>query len=252
MRRLGLLTGAVGFVCIFSISCVQTKNLTYFKDLPDTTVVLANIQPPRPIIEINDEIEIQLGGENEKTVEYIRHYFTTAATNTNGIEVVVDIDGNIELPKLGKIRISGLTREAARDTITNAYKEYLVDPIVLVKFGDFRFSVIGEVKAPGTFNVTGEKVNIFEALARAGDLTPYSKADAVKIIRDANGQRKIIPVNLQDKNLLNSSNYYLSRYDIVYVTPAVVKAVNQNIGQTLIYISAITSAIAIFVLVLKL
>src|SRR5580765_4393832 len=104
MRRGGLLTVAVGFVCIFLISCVQTKNLTYFKDLPDTTVILSNIQPPRPLIEVNDEIEIQLGGENEKTVAYIANYFS------GGGKVVVDIEGNIELPKLGKIRVLGLTR----------------------------------------------------------------------------------------------------------------------------------------------
>ena len=250
MRRLGLLTGAVGIVCLFSVSCVQTKNLTYFKDLPDTTVALADIQPPRPLIEVNDKIDIQLGGENDKTVAYIRSYF--AAGSAGGLSVVVDVDGNIELPQIGKVKVSGLTREAARDTITNAYKEYLVDPIVAVKFGDFRFSVIGEVEAPGTFEVTGEKVNIFEALARAGDLTVYSQADKVKIIRDVDGKREVIPINLQDKDLLNSPYYYLNRYDIVYVTPAKVKAVNENIRQTLIYISAITSIVTIAVLVFKL
>jgi polysaccharide export outer membrane protein len=246
MRRLGLLTGAVGFVCIFFTSCVQTKGLTYFKDLPDSVVVLNNIQPPRPLIQVNDEIEIHVGGENEKTVAYITNYFSGAS------KVTVDIDGNIELPKLGKLKVLGLTREEAKDTITNAYKEYLLDPIVTVRFGDFRFSVLGEVKSPGTFEVTNEKVNIFEALARAGDLTQYARADEIKIIREVNGVRQIIPINLQDKNLLNSTDFYLNRYDIIYVIPREAKNVSQNIQQSLIYVSAVTSVITIILVLVRL
>jgi polysaccharide export outer membrane protein len=251
MRNFGFmkLTCAVGCVCVFLISCVQTKSLTYFDNLPDTTLVLDNLQPPRPAIQVNDEIEIQVGGENEKTVEYITHYFTAGA---NTLKVVVDIDGYIELPKLGKIKVFGLTREAARDTITNAYKEYLVDPIVAIKFGDFRFTVLGEVRSPGTFEVTNEKLSILEALAKAGDLTEYAKPDEVKIIRDLNGKREIIPVNLKDKNLLNSSNYYLNRYDLVYVKPGAAKGINQNIQQSAIYISAVTSLLAIVFLLFRL
>ena len=236
-------------MCVSLISCVQTRNLTYFKDLPDTIVALNNIQPPRPLIQVNDQIEIQVGGENEKTVEYITRYFSAGSST---LKVVVNIDGEIELPKLGKIKVAGLTREAAKDTITNAYKEYLVDPLVAVRFGDFRFTVLGEVRAPGMYEVTNDKISVLEALARAGDLTQYGKPDQVKIIREVNGKREIIPVNLEDKNLLNSANYYINRYDIIYVIPSGAKSVTQNLQQTLIYVTALTSLLSILLVITRL
>ena len=132
-------------------------------------------------------LDIAIGGENEKTVQYISQYFTGGAS---GMQAIVDIDGNIELPKIGKIKVAGLSKEAVRDTIANAYKEYLVDPLVSVKFGNFPFSVMGEVRAPGNFNVPSEKVNIFQAVTQAGDLTQYAIRDDIKIIREVNGAKR--------------------------------------------------------------
>jgi polysaccharide export outer membrane protein len=223
--------------------------MQYFNNLPDSaTIHLDNLQPPPFVVQVNDILQINIGGENEKTVQYITQYFTGG---TGGMQAVVDIDGNIELPKIGKIKVAGLSKEAVKDTITNAYKEYLVNPIVSVKFGNFRFSVMGEVGAPGNFEVTDEKVNIFEAVTRAGDLTQYAVRDNVKIIREINGKREIIAVNLNDKKILNSPNFYLNRYDIIYVESKSIKQTTQNLQRTLTYIGAVTSVLALFVLILK-
>jgi polysaccharide export outer membrane protein len=193
-------------------------------------------------------LDINIGGENEKTVQYISQYFTGGS---GGIQVIVDIDGYIELPKIGKFKVAGLSKEAVKDTITNAYKEYLVDPLVNVKFGNFRFSVMGEVKSPGNFDLASEKVNIFEAITHAGDMTQYAVRDDVKIIREVNGKREIISLDMNDKSILNSLNYYLNRYDIIYFKSKKVKQTTENVQRTVTYVAAVSSILALLVVLLK-
>ena len=252
---------AVLFCIILFSSCISPKSITYINNLPQAPLInLDSLTVPQPIIVINDIIEIRIGGENEKTVQYINQYFggggSSATSSPGGVagssgsQYTVDVDGYITLPKLGKIKMTGLTRDQARDTLTNLYRQYLIDPIVSVKFSGFQFSVIGEVKGPGTFTVTNEKVNIFQALAQAGDITNFGRFDKVHILRDVNGKRQIITVNLTDKSILNSENFYISRYDLIYVESRNLKYVTDNVSRTITFISAAFSIIAI-ILVLK-
>jgi polysaccharide export outer membrane protein len=138
-----------------------------------------------------------------------------------------------------------------RDTLTKAYKEFLVDPIVQVKFGSFHFTVLGEVKTPGSFDVPSEKVTILEALGRAGDLTTFSERSKVKIIREVNGEREILSLDLTDKAVLNSPNYYIYPYDIIYVTAKEIKQTNENIQRITPYIGIVTSLLAIVLLIFR-
>ncbi len=257
-------TMAVFFSIVLFSSCISPKSVTYINNLPQAPLInLDSLVAPQPIIVVNDIIEIHIGGENEKTVEYINRYFNSGASAASGAtstgggtggaggnQYAVDVNGYITLPKLGKVKMTGLTRDQAKDTLTNLYSEFLVDPIVSVKFSNFRFSVIGEVKAPGTFTVASEKVNIFEALAQAGDITSFGRFEKVHILRDINGKRKIITVDLTDKSILNSENYYINRYDLIYVEARNLKYVTDNLTRTITFISAAFSIIAI-ILVLK-
>lgn len=251
MRRAGWcwLLSLCCTVAMLGSSCISKKATTYFNNLPDSSrIQLAAIKPPQPVIQISDVLQIQLSGENEKTIQYITQHFTGG--NQNGsLEAIVDVNGNIELPQIGKIQVAGLTRESFKDTITKAYREFLVNPIVNVKFGNFRFTVLGEVNGPGNYNVPYEKISIFEAIAEAGDMNTFAERDKVNIIRDINGKREIRRVNLNDKGILDSSDYYLNRYDILYVEAKPLKSVNENLQRTLIYFSFITSTLALITLI---
>ena len=141
-------------------------------------------------------LTIRVGGENEKSVAYINQFFGgVAGSGTTGtaagLQSTVDINGYIELPKIGKIKVEGLTRDAARDIIRTAYAEYLKDPIVSVIFGNFKYTILGEVRAPGYYTTPNEKLNVFEAIAQAGDMTPYARKDNVKLIREGIGKGKL-------------------------------------------------------------
>jgi len=107
------------------------------------------------------------------------------------------------------------------------------NPVVTVRMANYKISVLGEVNRPGMFTVSNEKINIFEALAQAGDLTIYGVRDNVKLIREnSKGRKEIITVVLNDANIINSPYYYLQQNDILYVEPNKVKARNSTVGTT--------------------
>lgn len=234
------------FCTFFLFSCISNKSVVYFHNYSDSiNVSLNKLIPPSPVIQANDVIEIHIGGENEKTVQYIQAYFTGG----QALKATVDIDGNIELPKIGKIHVAGLSKESVKDTLTSAYKEYLVDPIVQITLGSFHFTVLGEVNAPGSFDLPVEKITILEALGQAGDMTPFSERNKVKIIRDINGDREIRSIDMTDTAFLNSPDYYIRRYDIIYVTPKYIKQTNENLQRLSPYIGIAASLISIIFLI---
>ena len=163
-------------------------------------------------------------------------------------QYLVDNEGNIDFPVIGNIHIGGLTKSEAeqliKDKLQSQFREV---PIVTVRMVNYKISVIGEVAHPGTFTINNEKVNLFEALAMAGDMTVYGIRSNVKLIReDNNGQRNIISLNLNEQNILHSPYYYLQQNDILYVTPNKTKAKNASISNsTTIWFSVVGTLVAL-------
>lgn len=256
MRKLYKALKVAAFLCCFAAffsSCIDPKSITYVNNLPDKAIDLDTLKTPEPLILINDVLEIKVGGESQATVQYINTYFGGIAGGAagTGLQFGVDIDGNIDLPKIGKLKMAGLTRDQAKDTISKAYEKFLLNPIVSVKFSNFRFSVLGEVKAPGSYSATADKVSIFEALAQAGDITSFGYFDRVRIIRDINGKRSIKVLNLLDKQILNSQDYYINRYDVIYVQPRNLKFVTDNFTRTSTFVATTASLLAIILVLFK-
>lgn len=146
---------------------------------------------------------------------------------------LVDKEGNIDFPIIGKLHVEGLSRNGLRDLIKSELKSkgLLKDPIVTVNFLNFKISVQGEVSRPGSFNITGERITILEALSMAGDLTIYGRRDRIAVIRETKGQRIILYHNLLSTNIFNSPCYYLQQNDIVYVEPNKRRMQQSNINQ---------------------
>ena len=167
---------------------------------------------------------------------------------------LVDNSGYINFPVMGQIQLKGLTKNQAEDKIKGMLMSYIKEePIVSVKFVNYKISVIGEVARPNTFTIMNEKVNVFEALAMAGDMTIYGRRDNVKIIReDAEGKKSIIHMNLNDRNVIYGNDFYLQQNDVVYVEPNKVKAQNSEIGQaTTLWLSGASILIGIAGLVVN-
>ena len=148
---------------------------------------------------------------------------------------LVDNDGKIDFPVLGQLTVGGKTKSECEDMIREKLKDYIKDevPVVSVRMSNYKISVLGEVASPGVFIISNEKVNIFEALALAKDLTIYGKRDAVKLIRENDkGEKEIVRLDLNDARIISSPYYYLQQNDIIYVEPNKAKAKNSDIGNS--------------------
>lgn len=178
----------------------------------------------------------------------------TTGLSTSLQPYLVDNNGQINFPVLGMITLKGLTKREAEQKVTDLLGKYLKEqPVVTVNFVNYKISVIGEVARPNTFTISNEKVNILEALAMAGDMTIWGKRDNVKIIReDADGNKQVIVMNLNDRELLFSPYFYLQQNDVVYVEPNKTKAKNSDIGSaTGIWLSATSIVISVATLLIN-
>ena len=167
---------------------------------------------------------------------------------------LVDNNGQINFPVIGLITLSGLTKSEAEQKVTGLLSKYLKEqPVVTVKFVNYKISVIGEVARPNTFTIVNEKVNIFEALAMAGDMTIWGKRENVKIIReDVSGNKRVVVLNLNDPSVIYSPFYYLQQNDVVYVEPNETKAKNSEIGSaTSLWLSGTSILISIATLLIN-
>lgn len=163
----------------------------------------------------------------------------TSATSGGGTQnYLVSNDGTIDFPVLGRIKVVGLTKEECESMILEKIRPYMAaseDPIVTVRQANFTITVLGEVGSPGTIQVSREKINIYEALAMAGDMTVYGHRDRVKLFREnADGTRELHMLDLSDANIMNSPYFYLQQNDMIYVQPSIVKKMQGNLVTSLI------------------
>ena len=150
----------------------------------------------------------------------------TSAAQQKLMGYVVDNDGYIDFPVLGKIQVSGMTRwELSNEIKQTLLKEgYLNDAVVTVEFMNFKVSVLGEVNNPGTYTIEGDKVTVLQALSLAGDLTIFGKRENVTVIRELDGERVFYNIDLCSVDMFKSPAYNLLQNDIVYVEPSEIKA----------------------------
>ena len=121
------------------------------------------------------------------------------------------------MPYIGTIYVKGLTTDQVRDTVAAKIAFYFKDPVVNVRFANFKVSVLGEVKSPSTFLIPNEKPTVIDALGLAGDITIYGRRDNVMLIRDLDGQKEITRLNLDSSKSISSPYFYLRPNDVLYV-----------------------------------
>ncbi len=241
-------------------SCVNTKKATYFNEIQDTVLnnPTANVES---VIQRNDLLSISVSSLNPEA-SYIYNMpnvmtatapATSSALTSTGasmagtsgspqsgqaqvIGYLVGPEGDIKFPVLGMIPVAGLTKRQLEARLTDSLSErkLLVDPIVNVRFLNFRVTVLGEVARPTTINVVNEKISILEALGLAGDLTIYAKRNNVLLIREDNGKKIIKRIDMNSERILSSPYYYLKTNDVVYVEPNKAKVASTSRTQQLL------------------
>ena len=219
-------------------SCVSIKDVPYMKnaDIVDLTpsrgLYDAKIMPKDlltiTVSTLNADASAPFNGGSTSIVA--QGNSNTASTQG----YLVDNNGDIEFPLVGKIHVAGLTKTLCQEAIRERIAPYLAKterPLVTVRMSSYRITGLGEVKGPGVIPVTTEKISVLEAIASAGDLSIYGRRDNVMLIReDSNGQKSIHRLNLNDANIINSPYFYLQQNDVLYIQPNKVQASNAGFG----------------------
>jgi polysaccharide export outer membrane protein len=190
----------------------------YFVDQPDA-VLEATTNVPEIVISSNDLLGISVSSLNADATKIFN---LTTISNNSTVQIpeyVVNSQGAIQFPIIGNIPVVGLTVNQLKEKISKSLvdQKLLIDPVVTVRFLNFKVSVLGEVGRPTVIDVRNEKISLLEALGLAGDITIYGKKENVLIIREENKKKIIKRVDLNSKELFNSPYYYLRTNDVVYV-----------------------------------
>lgn len=228
MKRLILIL----LVGVFT-SCSSQRNLSYFADLPDNTdFKSAILKTHQPKIQEGDILSIVVSSLDPASnamfnTGALQSSFAVA-NNEGGSHFskegyLVGHDGTINYPIIGKIQLKGLTLTEAHELMEGELIKYIKDPIVNVRYLNFKVTVIGEVQRPLTFTVANDRINILEALGMAGDMTVYGKRKNVLVIREEDEERNMVRLDFTRKETFNSPYFYLKQNDIVYVEPSHLK-----------------------------
>ena len=203
-------------------SCASKQDVVYFQNAANAgleTNVNQNISTTR--FKVDDLISIFVSTlDPEASVPF--NLFRGAERNGNlpeQVDYLVDKDGEIDFPVIGKISVVGLTPEELRVNLRDALSDYLKNPIINIRLKNFTVTVLGEVARPGTYIINGEQITILEALGLAGDMTIKGMRKNVLVIREFEGTKVYNRIDLTSKNATDSQVYYLSQNDVVYVEP---------------------------------
>ena len=238
-------------------SCQSTKNIAYIQNSDSISYAQSRFLYDAKIMP-KDQLTITVNTVNpEASLPYnllLQNSYTQGRilSTTGGtlMPYLVDNEGYINFPVVGRLKVSGLTKSECENMILEKIRPYMAEtenPVVTVRMSSYSVSVLGEVARPGSFQVAREKITILEALAQAGDLTIYGVRNKVKLIReDATGKKEIHTLDLTNANIVNSPYYYLQQNDIVYVEPNKVKAQNASVGSmTTLWVSATSILISV-------
>lgn len=225
-----LFTAAVVFFSSFFLTSCKTERIAILKDIPDTASVryLPLARYSSPVVRVDDILNIVIQTLDPQANTILNQGNLPASSgaisggsNSSSQAVVsgylVGKEGSVNMPYIGTIYVKGLTTDQVRDTVAAKIAFYFKDPVVNVRFANFKVSVLGEVKSPSTFLIPNEKPTVIDALGLAGDITIYGRRDNVMLIRDLDGQKEITRLNLDSSKSISSPYFYLRPNDVLYV-----------------------------------
>ena len=201
-------------------SCASKKDVVYFQNTGNfETLVDKNSFTPK--FKVDDLVNIHISALDNVASAPFNLFRGASEGNFRAeqVDYLIDKEGEIDFPVIGKIKIAGLSPEEVRVFLRAKLSEYLKDPIINIRLRNFTVTVLGEVNRPGTYPVNGERITILEAIGMAGDLTIKGMRENVMVIRDFDGTKIYTRIDLTDKQALSSTVYYLTQNDVIYIEP---------------------------------
>lgn len=259
-----LLKGA--FACIMvalvASSCSTSKEILYFQDISEVQPKELNTAY-EAVIKKDDRLAIVVSGSDKTvtapynlTLGEMGNSVSTTSTDPERsvLTYLVDPNGNIDFPILGTIHVEGMTRNQLVNYLTAEIGKDVKDPIVYVSIKNYKITILGEVKSPGTYTMDSEKITLLQALGRAGDLNLTAKRDGILLIREENGKEMHYTLDLRSAELLNSPQFYLQQNDVIYVPASSSRVVNATLASGVLSttFSSVTTAISLVTMIISL
>lgn len=244
-------------VVLLLSSCVSQRKVAYFNgvDANSHTEINKHFQTNHEAKIVNgDMLSITVSGLDPLAVAPFNLPLVSYATPGSDQlyasptlqSYLVDVNGLIDFPIIGEIKLAGLSKSEAIKLIDQKLKPYLKDPIVTIQFMNYKITVLGEVMRPGQYMITNERVTVLDALGLAGDMTIYGVRNNLLITRENNGKLEFVRLNLNSDDVFKSPYFYLQQNDVVYVEPNRVKSVGaQNFSLYLSSLSTIATVTAV-------
>lgn len=255
------------FVLFFLSSCSSKKKLDYLQNV-ESVALEASIKNAKSTIQPNDQLVILVTAKDMDVVKPFNQNFSSgqilqysSASNnlptqnqvsTSGPTYIVDSQGNIEFPVIGKINTENKTTEELRDVLKKEISKYVLNPQVSVKNTNYKITVLGEVNRPGTYNIPEAQTTLLEVLGLAGDLTIYGNRDDILVLRNIDGTMTKERIDLTRADFINSPYFYLKQNDVIIVSPNETKQKTSRLDpNTGIYISVASIVVTILALIFK-
>lgn len=229
------------FAVLCAVACKPKENMVYMEaDRSSAEAEVKQAVYEGSHLQPGDFLDIKVTAYDEFAVRPFNLHSMNQLTNPNETSstqtgqtapqgYLVDNDGYIIFPVLGRIYVKGMTMSQLRADLETKLLEYLSDPLVSIRQLNFNITVLGEVKSPGRYTSTSDKITLLQALGMAGDMTDYGDRTRVKLVRNENGTDRTHIIDFTDRNITASPYYYMQQNDVLYVEPDVIKRKSANV-----------------------
>lgn len=258
MKRISIF--ALSLLALAFSACTSTKDIIYMQDI-DQVKLQEIISRYEAKIKKDDMLSIVVSGPDKQvvmpynlTLNDNASYSGSYDPERSSLPYLVDINGDINFPILGRIHVEGMTRSELSQYLTEKISQDVKDPIVYISFRNYKITVLGEVKAPGTYTMDSEKTTLFQALGKAGDLTLNAEREGIILVREVSGVNSYFKIDLTSADLLNQDYFYMQQNDVLYIPPSPkrIRSATTNTGIWSVALSSVTTALAVVSLVLTL
>ena len=255
------------FVLFFLSSCTSKKKLDYLQNI-ESVALEASMKNAKSTIQPNDQLVIMVTAKDMDVVKPFNQNFSSgqilqyslpsnnapdqSQTSVSGPTYMVDSQGNIEFPVIGKINTENKTTEELRDILKKEISKYVLNPQVSVRNTNYKITVLGEVNRPGTYNIPDAQTTLLEVLGLAGDLSIYGNREDILVLRNIDGTMTKERIDLTKADFINSPFFYLKQNDVIIVSPNETKQKTSRLDpNTGIYISVASIVVTILALIFK-
>lgn len=231
-------------------SCVAPEKIIYFQEQQDQRLK-EDLENFEPTLQIGDIVNINVASvPAEAAVAF--NLYENPGVNPRPLPYIINADGEINFPVIGKLKIVNLTTKEVTNKLVELLLPYLSNAIVNVRLVNFRVSVLGEVRNPGSYIVENERISLLDAISLAGDLTIQGKRSNISLIRERDGKRTITYLDLTSQEIFNSPYFYLAQNDIVYVEPNKTRINSSSVGaNTAVVISSLTLLVSLIAIITR-